>query len=257
MDPNQQPNIPPTGGPEPQPQTQPFPPQPQPAPQQPTYAAPQPVQPVMPQTPTSYTAAPPQTYDPNYLDSIAPPPAPPKFFSGGFGKILFGLLGLFVLAVSLIIAFSGKDETADLQQVAVRLDNFALTTKTVQKNLKSNNLSNTNSNLQIWITGQKSEAEALLKKGGVKKTDYSKTMVASEKKLSDDLDAKFEDARLSARLNRVYATTMASETEKLINLLNTMAKKNKSKQIRDYAKNASTNLQPIQKSFDEYTDDGN
>ena len=251
MDPNQQPNIPPTDGPAPQPQ--PLPPQPQ---AQPSYTVP-PVQPAVPQTPTSYSPAAPQSYDPNYLDTIAPPPAAPKFFSGGFGKILFALLGLFVLAVSLIIAFSGKDETADLQQVAVRLDNFALTTKTVQKNLKSSNLANTNSNLQIWITGQKSEAEALLKKGGVKKTDYSKTMVAKEKQISKDLDAKFEDARLSARLNRVYSSTMASETEKLINLLNTMAKKNKSKQIRDYAKNASTNLQPIQKSFNEYVDDGN
>lgn len=237
MDPNQQQNQPPT------PQPQPYP-----MPQE---------QPVVPQTPTSYTTAPPQTYDPNYLDSIAPAAAAPKFFSGSFAKILFILLGLFVLAVSLIIAFSGKDETADLQQVAIRLDHLALTTKTVQKNLKSNNLANTNSNLQIWITGQKAEAEALLKKGGVKKTDYSKTMVASEKKISDDLDAKFEDARLSARLNRVYSSTMASETEKLVNLLNTMAKKNKSKQIRDYAKNASTNLQPIQKSFDQYVDDGN
>jgi len=243
MDPNQQPNPTPT------PPSNPYgqPPIPQ-APSAPTPA---------PQAPSAYAATPQPTYDPNYLDSIAPPPPPPKFFSGSFGKIFFVLIALFVVAVSVIIAFSGKDETADLQQVAVRLDNFSRTTKTVQKNLKSSNLATINSNFMIWITGSQSAAEDLLKQGGIKKTQYSKTMVADEKKIDDDLDAKFEDARLNATLNRVYGNTMSSETEKLINLLNTMAKKNKSAKIRDFAKTASTNLTPIQKSFNDYNDDGN
>jgi hypothetical protein len=231
MDPNQQPNQ------TPQPSYQP--------------------QPVAPQTPTTYGATPAPAYDPNYLDSIAPPPPRAKFFSGSFGKILFGMLGLFVLAVSLIVAFSGKDDTADLQQIALRLDNFTTMVKKVQISLKSNNLSTTNSNFQIWMTNSKHDSETLLQTGGVKKTDYSKTMIASEKKIAADLADKFEDARLNARLDRVYASTMAAETQKMINLFNSMAKKNKSSKIRDYAKNTSTNLVPIQKSFDEYTDDGN
>jgi hypothetical protein len=231
MDPNQQPNQTP----------------------QPSY----PPQPAAPQTPTTYGEAPPPAYDPHYLDSIAPAPPRAKFFSGSFGKILFGMLGLFVLAVSLIIAFSGKDETADLQQIALRLDNFSTMTKTVQVDLKSNNLSSTNTDFRLWMTNSQHDSETLLKTGGVKKTDYSKTMIASEKKISDDLAAKFEDARLNAKLDRVYASTMAAETQKLINLFNSMAKKNKSSKIRDYAKNTSANLVPIQKSFDEYNDDGN
>lgn len=210
-----------------------------------------PQQPAMPQTPSSYTA-PVQEYDPNYLDSIAPPSPQGKFLSGTFGKVFWILVGIFVLAMSLIIAFSGKDETADLQQVSVRLDNFSKTAKTVQKNLKSKTLTSNNSTFQVWLVGNQTTGEALLKKGGVSKTQYNKTMVKSEAKLASDLDAKFEDARLSARLNRVYASTMAAETQKIINILNTMAKKNKSKQIRDYASNASTNLAPIQKIFDDY-----
>ena len=231
MDPNQQPNQPP----------------------QPSY----PPQPVAPQTPTTYGETPPLAYDPNYLDSIAPPPPRAKFFSGSFGKILFGMLGLFVLAVSLIIAFSGKDETADLVQIALRLDNFSTMVKKEGLNLKSSKLSNTNTNLKTWMTGSQHEAETLLKAGGVKKTDYSKTMVASEKALVADLTSKFEDARLNAHLDRVYASTMASESQKMINLFNSMAKKNKSVKIRDYAKNTAVSLVDIQKAFDGYTDDGN
>lgn len=257
------PNDPQSPAPQPVPPPQPeqLPPQPfQPAqPAQPQVVAPQPVysQPIQPQAPVSYPATPAPNYDPNYLDSIAPPPPRAKFLSGGFGKIFFILIAVFVLAVSLIIAFSGKDNTADLQQVAVRLKNFSFTTKSVQKYLKSSNLSSTNSNLQIWITNSQREAEDLLGKAGVKKTEYNKTMVASEKKIAADLDAKFEDARLSARLDRVYASTMAAETQKLINMYNTMAKKSGAKAIRDYAKSASANLTPIQKSFDSYVDDGN
>jgi hypothetical protein len=233
MNPNQQPN-------QPQQPVTPYPSQPQ--------------QPA----PTAYpNVAPQPAFDPNYLDSIAPAPPSAKFLSGSFGKFFFILLGVFVLAVSLIIAFSGKDKTADLQQIAVRLDNFSKTTKATQVNLKSNNLSATNTNFQIWITNAQVEAESLLGKGGVKKTDYDKKMIASEKKITEDLDAKFEDARLNATLNRVYASTMAVETEKLINLFNTMAKKSGSSAIRDYAKSASSNLTPIQKSFDSFNDDGN
>ncbi|MDB5177266.1 MAG: hypothetical protein JWN75_934 [Candidatus Saccharibacteria bacterium] len=236
MNPNEQPN-------QPQQPVNPYPPQQPPAPVQ---------------SPTAYPSATPQlAYDPNYLDSIAPPPPKASFLSGSFGKLFFVLIGVFVLAVSLIIAFSGKDNTADLQQIVVRLDDLSKTTKTVQKNLKSNNLSQTNTNLQIWMTNAQAEGETLLGQAKVKKTDYNKTMVASEKKIMTDLDAKFEDARLNATLGRVYASTMASETQKMINLYNTMAKKSKASAIREYAKNASANLTPIQKSFDSFKDDGN
>lgn len=252
MDPNQQPNSPEGNGQPPQPQPQqPYTP-PQPVNAQPAVP---PVVPAAPQAPTTYTAAPQPGYDPNYLDSIAPPPPKAAFFSGSFGKIFFVLLAVFVLAVSFIFASSGKEPTADLQQVTVRLENISKTSKTVQKHLKSNDLSATNSNFQIWATGNLSAGEALLKQGNIKKTDYSKTMVASEKTLTTNLDKKFEDARLNATLNRVYARTMAIETEKLGNLLDTMAKKNKSSKIRDYAKNASSNLKSIQTSFDEFVDE--
>lgn len=223
--------------------------------QQPTQPTP-PQQPVMPQTPSSYMT-PVQEYDPNYLDSIAPPPAQGKFISGTFGKVFWILIGVFVLAVSLMIASGGKDETADLQQISVRLDNFTKTAKTVQKNLKSKTLTSNNSTFKGWLVGNQTASETLLKKGGINKTTYNKTMVKNEAKLASDLNAKFEDARLSARLDRVYASTMAAETQKIINMLNSMAKKNKSKQIRDFASEASTNLTPIQKIFDGFNESVN
>ncbi len=233
MDPNQQPDqtpIPPQ-----QPAQAPPPPPPQ---QEPRYS-----------TGTS-------SYDPNYLDSIAAAPPAQKFFSGSFGKIFFVMIGLFVLAVSLIVAFQGGDNTATLQQVAVRLDDMSRTTNTVQKNLTSNNLKEINTKFKVWIDNTERDAEGLLKLGGVKKTDYSKDMIRSEEALMKDLDAKFEDARLSVRLHRVYSTTMTLEIEKLISLF-TKLSKNPSSKIQEFATNATKNVEPIKKEFSEYVDDGN
>ncbi len=274
MDPNQQPQPQPQPGELPQQPTPPAAPQPyaqpapaplpqpvpqQQAPQQQWQPAPTPQQqPGYPQAPSAYAAPQaPQPYSANYLDSIAPPPPKAPFLSGTFGKLFFVLIGLFVLAVSLIVAFSGQDKTADLQQMVVRLENMNNSAKTSDKYLKSSNLSNINSTYQIWLAGTKAQGEELLKLGDVKKTDYSKTMVASEKKLATDLDAKLEDARLSATLNRVYANSMTAETEKLVAMLTAMSKKSSSQKIRDYAKTANETLKQIQKDFDEYVDDGN
>lgn len=195
-------------------------------------------------------------YDPNYLDSIAPTAPPPKFFSGSFGKIFFLMLGLFGLAVSIIVATQGKDNTLDLQTATVRLELMEKTSKAVHKNLKSNNLSEINSNYQIWLNGAFHEAEELLAVGGVERTDYNKEMVKEEEAAATELDAKFEDARLSARLNRVYSTTMTIELEKLINLFTKMQKSGSGK-IAEFAKKAVDNLEPIRKQFSEYKDDGN
>lgn len=167
------------------------------------------------------------------------------------------MLGVFVIAVSLIVAFSGKDNTADLQQMTIRLTNMGLTAKTVQPNLRSNNLQSTNSIFQLWLTGNQVKAISLLKKAGVQKSQYNKQTVATEKGLATALDAKFEDARLNAILDRVYASTMAAETDKMITLFDIMSRESKAKPIREFAKTAETNLKPIQKSFKDYVDNGN
>ncbi len=219
-------------------------------PQQPAQAPPAPLQ----QEPRYSTGTP--SYDPNYLDSISAGPPAQKFFSGSFGKIFFIMIGLFVLAVSLIVAFSGGDNTATLQQTAVRLENMSRTAKTVQKNITSNNLSEINTKFEIWIDNTRREAEGLLKLGGIKKTDYSKDMIRAEEALMKDFDTTFENARLSVRLHRVYSTTMTIEIEKLITLFEKLSK-NPSSKIREFAKTASDNVEPIKKEFSEYVDDGN
>ena len=246
MYPNQQPSQPPqspppenSGG---------YGPQPNP---QPPASFSQPVQ------QPGYGPQPAPTYAVDYLDQIAPPPPQQKFLSGVFGKAVVALGVIFVLAVSLIIALGGAKRTADLEQTATRLDNLQLVAKSTQKNLKSGKLLANNSNYQIWIANASTDAYKLLAQAEVKKTDMDKKMIAAEKAAGKDLTAKFEDAKLNAILDRVYAREMAYQTKLLITTYNKMGKTSEAKAIRDYAKQASANLAPIQKSFADFDDSVN
>lgn len=263
MDPNQQPNPYQPTPEQPQQPLQPVAPQPEQP--QPQIQQPEPLQPPVqslpvpdpyPPAPVNYPEPVPN-YDPNYLDAIAPQAARPNFFSGSFGKIFFIMIGVFVLAVSIIIAFSGKDKTADLQQTTVRVTNFYQLTKNEQDYLTSDKLSSTNSSFTLLLANAETAGQSLLKQAGVQKSQYNKTMVASEKKLDTNLTNQFENARLNGDLNSDYARTMAAETSKLISLFTTMSKQSQASKIRSYAKNLATNLTPLQKSFDGYVDDGN
>lgn len=260
MYPNQQPPQPPQSpppvspggfGPQP-PQQQPAQPQPfqQPQPPQSPYSQPSPQQP-------GYGPQPAQTYAVDYLDQIAPPPPRQKFLSGVFGKAVIGLAVVFVLAVSIIVAMSGQKRTADLENIAVRLDNMQLVAKNTQKNLKNGKLLATNSNYQIWIANADRDAYDLLAKAEVKKTSMDKKMIASEKAAGNSLTAKFEDAKLNANLDRVYAREMAYQAQLLITAYNKMSKTSEAKAIRDYAKTSVKNLTPIQKSFSDFDDNTN
>ncbi len=254
MNPEQQNQNP--GAPTPPPTPVAPPPNPAPTPTPPPAGPPppRPRQPEMPAEPKYSTGQ--MSYDPNYLDSIAPQAPAPSFFSGSFGKIFFVMIGLFVLAVSLIVAFSGRDNTKDLQQMVVRLENMEKVVDSVHDDFKSNNLKTINVQLDTWLANNRREGQELLDLGGVQRTDFSKEMIRSEEAYASELEAKFEDARLSARLHRVYKTTIVIEIDKIINVFKKM-QKNPSPQIREYAESAVKNVEPIQKQFDEFEDDGN
>lgn len=230
-------------------QQPPYPPQ-QPQPSQ----SPQPQQ--QPQQ-TGYGPQPTPTYAVDYLDQIAPPPAPAKFLSGSFGKAVIGLGVIFVFAVGLIVAFGNTKKTADIEQAAVRLGHLQSITKANQKNIKSGELLATNSRFQIRMANDAKDSSTLLAQAGVVKKDYDKKMVAAEAASSAELSEKFLDAKLNANLDRVYAREMAYQADLLLTIYNKMSRSSQAKPIRDYAKNAAENLKPIQKSFAEFESNSN
>lgn len=207
-----------------------------------------------PQAPGGFGPQPAPTYAVDYLDQIAPPPPRAKFLSGSFGKIVVILGVVFVFAVGIIVALGNQKNTASTEKIAIRTENLQRVANDTQKNVKSGKLSATNSNFNIWLKNTNRDAYDLLAKAGIKKTDMSKSMIAEEKTARDDLTAKFEDARLNANLDRVYAREMAYQAQLLKTDLDKLAKNGPGKPFRDLASNASKNLAPIQKSFADFVE---
>lgn len=224
----QQPNNPQNYGPQPQPTNQ------------------------QPQMPGGYGPQPAPTYAVDYLDQIAPPPPRQKFLSGMFGKFVIILGVVFIFAVGIIVALGNQKNTASTEKMAVKTENLQRIANDTQKNIKSGKLQATNSNFNIWLKNTNRDAYDLLSRAGIKKTDMDKGMVAKEKTARDDLTKKFEDARLNANLDRVYAREMAYQAQLVKTDLDKLAKNGPGKPFRDFASNASKNLASIQKSFSQF-----
>lgn len=199
-----------------------------------------------------YGPQPQQTYEIDYLDKIAPQQAPPKFFSGAFGKIVTVLIVLFILGVSLIIAFSGNKNTASTEQIQTRLENTLRVATDFQPRIKSGALSENNSRWRLWMTDTEGGAANLLVQAEVKKTKYDKKMVAAEKQFRADLTQELEDAYLTGTFDRVYARKMGAIASELSTSLEKMSRKGPAKAFREYATAANSNIEPIKKSFLEF-----
>ena len=220
-------------------------------PPQPGNGAPQPPSPQPPLDP-GYGPQPAPTYAVDYLDQIAPPPPRAKFLSGGFGKIVVGLGILFVFAVGIIVALGNQKNTGTLEQAATRIDSMATIAKNTAKSLESGQLRATNATYNIWLTNANRDAFDLLSRAGIRKNQIDKTVASKEKAAGDELKAEFEDARLNAELDQVYAREMAYQTQLLITSLDQLGKRGPAKDIREWAKSASTSLTPIQKQFENF-----
>lgn len=201
-----------------------------------------------------YGPQPQPTYAVDYLDQIAPPPAPQKFLSGGFGKmiILFGFLIL--IAMGIIVAIGNDKGTGGIERTSIKLENMRTIAEDRHKQLKSSEMIATNSNYKAWLAGAVGQSEELMKGIGIPKSKLNKEVVAGERSKSTKLSDTLEDARLNATLDRVYAREMALQTELLKNELDAIVKKPPTKEIRDFATDASKNIVAIQKSFADFDD---
>lgn len=208
--------------------------------------------PPQPQPPTQqggYGPQPQPTYAVDYLDQIAPPPAQQKFLSGGFGKLIliFGFLILIVMGI--IVAIGNDKGTGPIEKMAIKLQNFQTIADDRQKQLKSSRMVGANSNFKAWLAGAASESQKLTSGLGIPKAKLNKEVIANESAKAKKLSETLEDARLNATLDRIYAREMNLQTKLIKTELDTIAKKAPTKQVRDFAINASKNLVPIQESF--------
>ncbi|HSW77197.1 MAG TPA: hypothetical protein VLG36_00160 [Candidatus Chromulinivoraceae bacterium] len=203
------------------------------------------------QQPNQPSPTPQPQYSIDYLNQIAP-----KSQKNGLSNRLFLMIaiggGLLAVIIGAFMLFGGGGgPTTDMQHLTARIESLSTVATTAQKNIKSNSLSGTNSNLVIFFTNADRDIATPLKNNGLDIKKLDKTIVTSE--AETDLSAKLEDARLNAVFDRTYAREMSYQLATVQALMKKIYNSTNSKSMKDYLSSTNTNLIPLVKQFNDFS----
>jgi hypothetical protein len=186
----------------------------------------------------------------DYLNQIAPQ-APKKLRFSLIQMIIIGVVGLAIIISAIVIfnfvANSGKN---NLEHLAARLQSTETIVGTAQSKIKSTSLRALNSNLKIYLTNTNRDIVDPLSKQSVSITKMDKTIVSSE--AGKDVTDRLEDARLNAIYDRTYAREIAYRLETILALMHQINDTTSSTSLKSFLQDSITNLEPTQKSFEDF-----
>ncbi|HEU5121654.1 MAG TPA: hypothetical protein VFT59_02320 [Candidatus Saccharimonadales bacterium] len=191
-------------------------------------------------------------YPIDYLNQIAP--QQPK--QGLSSKLFFLLIGggvLLAIVVGFFLLNSGSGGPKEkMQTLAARMITLQQIASDSQRNIKSGSLRATNSSLTIFLTNANRDiAEPLLNNNiDVKKLDQGIVTKEDGAELKETLN----DARLNAMFDRTYAREMAYQLDTIAVLMGDIYERTNSKSLKDFLLKTDGDLQPIKKTFSEFTD---
>lgn len=206
------------------------------------------------QPPTQQPAPTPQgtQYSIDYLNQIAPKPQKQGLNNRLFLIIIGGGLLLALIVLVLTLTNSGSGPTQKMQTFAARVQSLEKITADAQRNIKSNDLRGTNSNLTLFLTNTDQGMTTPLKNNNVDVKTLDPTVLASAKSDGDALTAKLEDARLNAVFDRTYAQEMSYQLSTLRTLMSSIYTSSGSKSLKDFLQTTDNTLVPIQKQFNSF-----
>ena len=192
----------------------------------------------------------PPTYSVDYLNQIAPQ-APKKRFLGKkeiiIAAILAGLVVIVGLLALVINLGAGSDPS---QQLAARLITTQKIVDDAQPKLKSTELRTLNSNLGIYLTNTNRDIVAPLASVDIDIKKLDGSIVSAE--AGTDITDRLEDARLNATYDRTYAREIAYQLATIVALMRQIYESTNSESLKTFLENAYTNLEPTQKSFEDF-----
>lgn len=192
-------------------------------------------------------------YSIDYLNNIAPTPQKPiptwrRFAIPG---VIVALV-LFVLMWAFSLLHGATN--VNLSSVTIRMQSLQKITDSAQRNIKSNQLRVTNSNLSLYLTNANRDSTTLLKADGVDATKLKPS--ASAQAADDQLSSRLEDARLNAIFDRTYAREMNYQLTTLLIQMQQLHKSAGPNQ-RQFLDTTSANLSAVQQQFASYDDSTN
>lgn len=191
-------------------------------------------------------------YSIDYLNQIAPQQQRP-----GLGNKMYILLvggGLLVALLVFVLALtsSGSGPTKNMQTFAARVQTLEKIVSNAQKNIRSNDLRGTNSNLSLFLVNADQGMTTPLENNSIKVKNLDKTIVSAES--GDALTAKLKDAYLNAVFDRTYAREMSYQLSTLETLMKSIYKSTNSKSLKGFLQTTDDSLVPIKKQFDSFNE---
>jgi len=193
----------------------------------------------------------PNPYPIDYLNQIAPKQQKPGMDNKKFLGLVGGGLAV-ALIVGMFVLFGGGESTGQLlQKYAARVEALQEVSKDTQKNLKSGDLRSINSNLSITLLDAHTKlAEPMATQGlDVKRIDSD--IKAAE--ATDELEAKLEDARLNATLDRIYPREMSYQVKTVRALMKEIYAKTNSTSLKEYLDQANKSLVTVNDQLDDFS----
>lgn len=167
-------------------------------------------------------------------------------------QLLIGsaILLAIAIAVTLLIVISATSNKGTLQHLAARLQSTETIVSGAQSKIKSTQLRALNSNLKIYLTNTNRDIVDPLSKQNVDVNKIDKSITSSE--TGKDVTDRLEDARLNAVYDRTYAREIAYRLETILALMHQIDDSTSSKSLKSFLDGAITNLEPSQKSFEDF-----
>jgi LPXTG-motif cell wall-anchored protein len=194
-------------------------------------------------------------YPIDYLNQIAPEQPKTGMSSKKFLLVVGGAILLIIIALVMIFSSGSGGPKDKMQTLAARLITLQDISKKAQPNIKTGSLRATNSNYTIFLANANRDIAEPLKNNGVDVKSLDKTIKTKED--GEDLKTKLEDARLNAVYDRTYAREMAYQLERTAALMGDIYDHTNSKSLKEFLLKTDENLQPIRKTFSDYSDKNN
>jgi len=187
----------------------------------------------------------------DYLNQISSHvPQNKNILSGKPPILIAGVAVVILLIVVMAVSSLFSGGIKPTEQLAARLLSTESTANSATTNIKSSQLRALNSNLRLFLTNTIRDITPILTSEKINIKSLDKKVLTAE---SDaDLLIVLDDARLNAIYDRTYAREMAYRLDTILNLMLQINNNSRGKDLKTFLLDTRTNLEPIQKQFQDF-----
>ncbi len=213
-----------------------------------------PNQPNQPTPPQQQPPQPQPEYSIDYLDQIS---APQKRIIAPNPLVLLGVIGVGILAIIgfgiMIFSSSGTSGTDRVASLNLRLATLQKIADTQQRNLRDNELRSTNAALSLYLSNTARDMKDPVAALGITDKTIPKNLTTTESKLTSDINAKFEEAKLNVMLDRSYAREMTYQIGVLRSMMTSAYKNTSNQKLKATLETSDPSLAQVAKNFESFS----